>query len=387
MKNKGRIIIKATALVLTATVCFCVLKFFHGELIRVLVGAAVLSAKSYIPCYEIVEDTQAADAFIGTEIKPTEEETTSEKATTEATTEKEEETTAAEKTKKLSDTDEDILKLMSSAKSNAGKDEKDGSISDYTYTKDGATDTFGSIRVKNTNETDIDIEAKLSEKCDLSINKDEPAVLIYHTHTTETYQLLSRDFYAVGFKSRSTDENRNMVRVGRAICEQIEEAGYKAIHVTDIHDQPYSEAYSRSRKTVEEYLKKYPSIQITLDIHRDAIQRSDGTKIAPTVEIDGKKAAQVMIISGCQEEGNGITNLPDWQYNLTFALKLQQSLENRFGGITRPLFFCARSYNMNVTHNSLLVEVGSDGNTLEEAVYTGKCIGTALADILKEYEK
>ena len=94
-----------------------------------------------------------------------------------------------------------------------------------------------------------------------------------------------------------------------------------------------------------------------------------------------------MIISGCQEDGNGITNLPDWKYNLTFALQLQQSLESSFPGLTRPVFFCARSYNMNLTHNSLLVEVGSDANALDEAVYSGKCLGVALAKLMKEYEK
>ena len=94
-----------------------------------------------------------------------------------------------------------------------------------------------------------------------------------------------------------------------------------------------------------------------------------------------------MIISGCQEEGNGITNLPDWEYNLAFALQLQQSLENNFPGITRPLYFCPRSYNMNMTHCSLLIEMGSDANTLEEAVYSGKCLGVALIDILKEYSE
>ena len=279
------------------------------------------------------------------------------------------------------------VKAVSLAEKNADKDKKDGDISDYKYKNDGVTDSYGKVRVKNVNKTDLDIKAKLEEKLDLSIDKSKPAVLVYHTHTTETYQILDRDFYAVGALTRTSKQELNMVRVGKALCEELERAGYKTIHVTDIHDNPYTGAYSRSRKTVEEYLKEYPSIQITLDLHRDAIHRSDGTKIAPTVEINGKKAAQIMIISGCQEEGNGITNLPDWEYNLAFALQLQQSLEKSFEGITRPLYFCPRSYNMNMTHCSLLVEMGSDANTLEEAVYSGKCLGVALTDILKEYSE
>ena len=93
-----------------------------------------------------------------------------------------------------------------------------------------------------------------------------------------------------------------------------------------------------------------------------------------------------MMISGCQEEGNGVTNLPDWKYNLTFALQLQKELEDNFQGITRPLYFCARSYNMNLTHCSLLVEMGSDANTLEQAVYSGKCLGVAVGKMLENYE-
>ncbi len=385
MKRKKSLIIRITAVSVAVALSFTMLNFFHKSLKAFMIEAAVLSAKAYLP----------AEGFFKAEVgTPTV--ATTEKATI-PSTQKSEELTAvsgqinsekAEETNRdLTKTDEDIEKLIKKAEAASEKDKKDGNISEYKYVKDGVTDTYGKIRVKNVNETDIDIEAKLQESLDLSVDKDKPAVLIYHTHTTETYQLLDRDFYATGFQSRSSDKNRNMVRVGKAICEEIEKAGYSVIHVTDIHDDPYSGAYSRSRKTVEEYLKEYPSIQITLDIHRDAIQRSDGTKIAPTAEIDGKKAAQVMIISGCQEEGNGITNLPDWDYNLTFAVRLQQALEENFEGITRPLYFCPRSYNMNLTHCSLLVEVGSDGNTLDEAVYTGKCLGVAISEILKEYEQ
>ena len=161
-----------------------------------------------------------------------------------------------------------------------------------------------------------------------------------------------------------------MVRVGKAICEEIEKAGYAVIHDTEIHDLSYNGAYEHSRKKVEEYLKKYPAIEIVLDIHRDAIQQNDGTKIKPTATIQGKKAAQIMIISGCEEAGNPVENFPDWRYNLTFAVHLQKQLETMFPGITRPLYFSPRKYNMNLTHCSLLVEVGSDANTLEEAVFT-----------------
>lgn len=290
-------------------------------------------------------------------------------------------------TEDFTKTPDDILKIVKKAQSTASKDKKDGSIKEKQYINDGVTDKYGKVRMKNVNKTQVNLKEILNEKIDLSVTKDEPSVLIYHTHTTETYHLLERDFYPVGWATRSNDKGRNMVRVGEEICRELEKAGYKVIHDKEIHDAKYTGAYAKSRKSIESYLKKYPSIQITLDIHRDAIQLTDGTKIKPVAEIKGKKAAQIMIIAGCQEEGGPVTNLPDWRYNLTFAVHLQNKLEELFGGITRPLYFCPRSYNMNVTHCSLLVEVGSDSNTLQEAVYTGKCIGTALAEIMKDYEE
>lgn len=396
MKRKTTVFVRITVIIASAAILSGLLCIFHTQFLNLLTDAVVLSAKSYLPSKSIIftgedvtdsENIPDANVFLPSDFTPDTTAPKEDTTTTAAKAENEEKENKKPDKVKLSDTDNDIKKLISEAEKKANKDKKDGDIKDYKYVNDGVTDSYGNIKVKNTNKTDIDIKSYLSRELDLSINKEEPAVLIYHTHTTETYQLLDRDFYPVGNESRTSDENKNMVRVGKAICEQLEGAGYKVIHVTDIHDNPYSGAYSRSRKTVEEYLKKYPSIQITLDIHRDAIQYNDGTKIAPTVEIDGKKAAQIMIISGCQEEGNGITNLPDWKENLTFALKLQKELEDGFPGITRPLYFCARSYNMNLTHCSLLVEMGSDANTLEEAVYTGKCLGTTLVKILKEYEK
>lgn len=317
--------------------------------------------------------------------------TDKEAAATTDVTEKTAETTSERFEKNIeesfTETPNDILKLIAEKKRLSKNDEKAGAIKEKQYKSEGVTDSFGRVRVKNVNETDIDIEKKLKEKIDLRVTEDKPSVLIFHTHTTETFQLLDRGFYEKGFMTRSHDSAVNMVRVGQAICSEIEKAGYMVIHDKEIHDYSYNGAYAHSRARVEKYLKQYPDIDIVLDVHRDAISLADGTKIKPTAEIMGKKAAQIMLISGCQEEGNGITNLPDWQYNLTFAVHFQDKLEELFPGITRPLYFCPRSYNMNLTHCSLLVEVGSDSNTLEEAVFTGSCIGRALCEILEEYEE
>lgn len=281
---------------------------------------------------------------------------------------------------------EDIKKLTQEYSSTADKDKKDGSITEVTFTTAGATDSYENVRVKNVNETKIDIKNLLERKADITVtDKSQPTVLIFHTHTTEGYQILDRSFYAQNYITRSEDSSKNMIRVGEAICQQLEKAGYSVIHDKTIYDKQYNGAYDRSREKVQEYLEQYPSIQVVLDIHRDAIQYNDGTKVKPVTEIMGKKSAQIMIISGCQESGNGISGFDDWEYNLVFALHLQKKLEDIFPGITRPLYFCPRKYNMNESHCNLLIEMGTEANTLSEGVYSGKCLGTALASLLDEY--
>lgn len=361
---------------LTVLVIVAVTVIFNEFFIYILSQTALFAAKTYLP-----SEGLTMPCFAGTTA-----EEVSDVIPSQPTTEKEEVQDVAVESQ-FTDTPDDIKKVIAQREKTSAKDKKDGSIYEKQYKNEGVTDSFGVVRVKNVNKTDIDIEEILGEKIDLSVDREKPSVLIFHTHTTETYQILDRGFYETDFKTRTKDSGQNMLRVGKAICEEIEKLGYKVIHDTEIHDLSYNGAYAHSRKKVEEYLKKYPTIQIVLDIHRDAIQQSDGTKIKPTATVQGKKAAQIMIISGCQEKGNPIENFPDWRYNLTFAVHLQNKLETLFQGITRPLYFCPRKYNMNVSHCSLLVEVGSDANTLEEAVYTGKCLGVAVGEIMKEYEE
>ena len=282
----------------------------------------------------------------------------------------------------LTAVDEDIAKVIKQAEKNASDDKKDGDIYEYTFTDDGVTDEFENIRVKNTNKTEIDIEKKLGEKLPLSVDREKPAVIIYHTHTTETYQLLDRDFYDQGYLSRSNDEGLNMVRVGKAIADEIEKRGFKVIHDTTVYDNPYTGAYYRSEDAVKKLLEENPSVVITLDVHRDAIQNDSGVKTKPTAEINGKKAAQIMLISGCQEEGNGITDLPDWEKNLNLALKLHTLTEEKYGAMSRPINLRGAAFNQHYSESSLLLEVGSCGNTLAEAKRAGELLADSLSDLI-----
>ena len=207
----------------------------------------------------------------------------------------------------------------------------------------------------------------------------EPQVLIMHTHTTESYLPFTGDHYDTSYPTRSTDNSLNMAAVGAVIAEKLTEAGIGVIHDTTQHDHPsYNGSYDRSAVTVQDYLAKYPSIKVVLDIHRDAIISGD-TVTAPVVTENGQTAAQVMIISGCD---NGKMNYPDYMKNLSFAAALQNRMESDHPGFTRPILFDYRKYNQHLTTGSLLVEVGSHGNTLEQALLSGAWIGESLGKLL-----
>lgn len=389
MKIDKAKVTKGIIFVLSLSFSAIMLFFFSDAIISLAAEIALESAISYLPEKGLKPNSApTAEVTAATALPPVTENTTIAPTTTEKEVTTTEKAVTAAKELKFNRTDEDILALIKNTEKTAKKDKKDGKISEYTYKNDGVTDKYGRVRVKNVNsKTDINIKKLLESKADLTVDKEKPAVLIFHTHTTETYEILDRDFYAVGHKTRSNDSAVNMVRVGEEIVKEIQNAGYKVIHDKVIHDSSYNGAYAHSRKAVESYLKEYPSIKVVLDIHRDAIQRSDGTKIKPIATVDGKKAAQIMIISGCQEEGGPIEGFPSWKKNLVFAVELQNTLEELFEGITRPLYFSPRKYNMDLTTCSLLVEVGSDANTLDEAVYTGRCLGKAVSRILEKYEE
>ena len=229
------------------------------------------------------------------------------------------------------------------------------------------------------NCTDID-SAYLLEQCarspdfDVALN-GEPLVLIMHTHTTESYEPYIRDYYDSSFSSRTTELEKSVVAVGEEMAKQLEAAGIEVIHDKTVHDYPhYTGAYARSAKTIAEYLEEYPSIKIVIDVHRDAIE-SDSVRYAPAVEIDGRSAAQVMIISGC-------TNVPQYRYNLRVTARLQSQMESDWPGLTRPILFDERNYNQEMTHGSFLIEMGSNANSLDEAVYSGELVGKSLAKVL-----
>ena len=211
----------------------------------------------------------------------------------------------------------------------------------------------------------------------IEVGSSEPQVLIMHTHATESYELEDLGWFDPEYTSRRTDTSLNMVAVGAAIAEELSAAGIVTLQDATLHDYPsYNGSYERSNATVRSYLEQYPSIKVVLDVHRDAIE-TDGARVKAVAEVEGKTAAQVMIICGADKNGN----LPNFKQNLAFAAKWESAMESRYPGLTRPVLFDYRYYNQDLTTGSLLIEMGSHGNTLEEAVYSGHLVGKALAGL------
>jgi stage II sporulation protein P len=167
--------------------------------------------------------------------------------------------------------------------------------------------------------------------------------------------------------------------VGDAIQAELEAQGIGVIHATDIHDYPsYNGSYARSRETIVPILEKYPSIKVVLDIHRDAIS-GEGYAYQPFIDIDGREASQIMIISGCDD---GTLGMPNYMENFHFACCLQSKLESDHEGLTRPILFDYRHYNQDLTNGSLLIEIGSHGNTLQQSQFSGQLLGRSLGELL-----
>lgn len=285
----------------------------------------------------------------------------------------------------IAKTPADIEKLMSAAKENLKNEKKLGDTSEEPYFGGGTLVSSDNIEIQSKIPDSfykLDIDSLLEQGADLSISDmSKPTILVYHSHTTESYTLLDVGYYTESLDLRSKDNSKNMVRVGDELVKYLELQGFNVIHDTEIHDDDYSGAYDSSRKSVEKYLEEYPSIEITIDVHRDDITYDNKTKVKPTATINGKKAARMMLIAGA--EYGSVKNYPDWECNLRFDLAVQNKVEEMYDGLMRPVLFAERRYNMFETKNSFLLEIGTDGNTLDEACYSARLFATALGELLK----
>lgn len=241
----------------------------------------------------------------------------------------------------------------------------------------------GSIK-NNTKVPAAEVAAEITQPLPFAVewNSPDPQILIMHTHATEDYRLSAGLWFRPEDGARTTEREYNMCAVGRVMADTLNAAGLNTLHDETLNDYPsYTGSYANSRAVVQQYLAQYPSIKIVLDVHRDAIETEGGSRMAPVCTVNGRQAAQVMIICGC--DNGGSIQLPNWRQNLRFAGAWESAMEGLYPGFTRSVLFSYRFYNQDLTTGSLLIEIGGHGNNLNEALYAGQLAANGLIEALQ----
>ena len=233
---------------------------------------------------------------------------------------------------------------------------------------------------KNNTKYKVDVEALKGEKLSFDLKKDEVNVILYHTHTTETYTKDENSEYEFSGDFRTLDKEYNVVKVGDRIKTLLEKRNIGVYHDTEIYDYPsYNLSYSKAGKAISNLTKKYKSADIVLDIHRDALG-SDTEIYRPIINIDGKDVAQILLVVGSNQGGLSHSK---WRENLKFALKIQQIANQKYPGLCRYVILRKERFNQQASNGAIIIEVGSNGNTLEEAKAGAKYMAKTICGTLK----
>lgn len=232
---------------------------------------------------------------------------------------------------------------------------------------------YGSVKIRN--QTDYELTQEMLTP-DITIENKN--IMIFHTHSCESYTSSELYPYTPTGNFRTTDLNFTVTRVGTELTTQLQQYGYNVIHDTSYHDYPsYNGSYTNSLKTVESLLQTNPS-DIIIDLHRDAIgSRSD---YAPTVKIGDEEAAQIMFVIGTN--AGGLWH-PNWNQNLKFAIKVQEKAEELYPGLFKPIMLTTSRYNQHTGKYANIMEVGATGNTLEQCLTSMKYLAKVMDEIMK----
>ena len=255
--------------------------------------------------------------------------------------------------------------------------EKGENVETQIVTKNPISESFNNeingVKIKN--ETSFDIPDDIMNT-ELDIDKNN--ILIFHTHTCESYTPSETYPYEQTGNFRTTDLNYTVARLGDELTNYLLGFGFKVNHDKTYHDYPaYTGSYSRSLESVKKDLQENPS-DIIIDLHRDAVgARSD---YAPTVKIGDEEAAQIMFVIGTN--GGGLYH-PNWQNNLRFAIKVQEIANEMYPGLFKPMIVRNSRYNQHLTNGSSIIEVGATGNTMEQCILSMQCLSNVLAEVCK----
>lgn len=236
------------------------------------------------------------------------------------------------------------------------------------------TTAYEDIQINNQSDYEL-TEEMLMPDAEITNKKN---ILIYHTHTCESYTASEGYEYEGTGNYRTTDLNYSVARVGTELTTYLENKGFNVTHNTTYHDYPsYSGSYDRSLQTIQDILLGTDT-QLVIDLHRDAVGSS--SSYAPTVKINDKYAAQMMFVIGT--DGGGLEH-PNWTQNLKIAIKIQKKANEMYPGLFRPIIVRNSRYNQHLTTGSSIIEVGATGNTMDQCILSMQCLANVFEAVCK----
>jgi len=247
----------------------------------------------------------------------------------------------------------------------------------------GNVDLNNAVTIGNQTSYSVNVSSLAEQGIPFKITESNgPKVLIIHTHGTESYTPSEKYNFQYTENTRTTDPEYNVVRIGKELYDLLTAKGIPVIHDVTMYDYPnYNSSYDKAYYGIAAMLKKYPSIQIVLDIHRDAVNTDTGETVKLVGDVNGEKAAQIMFVVGTDECG---FSHPNWEHNLKFASMLQSKLYSISPSLVRPINLRTSRFNQHFTKGSLIVEVGTNGNTLDEALVSAKYLAEAIKETIEE---
>ena len=241
--------------------------------------------------------------------------------------------------------------------------------------KDTYTDIYKSVKIKNESKYEL-TEEILNSNINFSNNTD---IVIYHTHTCESYTPTEVNKYEASGNFRTTDLNFSVARVGEELTKNLITKGFNVNHDKTYHDYPaYTGSYSRSLSTIKN-ITSTNSAQLIIDLHRDAL--GSNSSYAPSVQIGDEIAAQLMFVMGTN--GGGLEH-NNWKNNLKFAIKVQEKANELYPGLFKPIILRNSRYNQHVSDSACIIEVGATGNTLEQCIVSMKYLSNVINEVMKE---
>ena len=229
------------------------------------------------------------------------------------------------------------------------------------------------VCIKNASNKTLDAAALAAEGFAARLTDQAPQVLIIHTHGSEAYTMPEGQDYVSTGTCRTSDTNKNVVRVGDEIASVLSEYGISVLHDRTLYDDPlYEGAYGRSVEGIEAYQEKYPSLVFILDIHRDAVEDAQHRQYK-LISLEDPNAAQLSFIMGSNHDG--------WQENLKLAVAIAENIQADYPTVMRPITLRNSNYNQHKSLGSMLVEVGAAGNSLDEALNSARIFANAFARV------